>query len=543
MLPCVRAGGARRGAAPVRGRRRIVHRLARSDNARLARRGRASSSTSVSLVSRRFGALSSLLLFAAAAAAPAHAQNAGLAAPTAHARVGFERIRLPGSEHVGLLGTSYLVDVPSVEGLALGPAVYGGITGHRGGFFTLGGEVAWRRHIAGPVGVEVGLYAGGGGGAGAPVGGGLMFRPHVDLLWDLGPAALGLSLSRVRFPSGRIDSTQVGIVLDAINDFRYVPAARLGSPVRGGGRSGLGFDRVQIVASAYRTRHGLALDDGTAAPRTIGMLGLRAEQAFDANAYWGVEANGTTQRSVAGYAEYLGVLGYETEAVSRTLNVGARIALGMGGGGGLPTGGGLLAKATVYGIVRISNELGVALEAGLVDAPKGRLRAAHAGAALVWSLDGPDNAGLPARPARTDFSAGLLRYRAPRRDGSVSALEADVLRVDRYLGAHLYLSGEVHSALRGGAGGYTAALVGLGWSQPLGSSLAVGAEVLGGASGGGGVDSRGSLVRPMGWLAWQLSPAVALRVGAGRVKSPHGPLSSTAVDAALVFTYGVAAGS
>jgi len=162
---------------------------------------------------------------------------------------------------------------------------------------------------------------------------------------------------------------------------------------------------------------------------------------------------------------------------------------------------------------------------------------------LVWSLDGPDASGAPARPTRTDFSAGLLRYSAPRHDGSERPLVADVLRFDRYVGPHLYVSGEVHSAVSGDAGGYSAAMLGLGWSQPITAGVRVGAELLGGASGGGGVQSQGSIVRPMGWLAWQLTPAVALRLGAGHVRSPHGGLSSTAVDAALVFTYGVAAGS
>ena len=63
-----------------------------------------------------------------AALPDAGAQGTALAVPSAHARVGYERIKLPGDERVGLLGTSYLVDVPLLEGLAAGPAVYGAIT-------------------------------------------------------------------------------------------------------------------------------------------------------------------------------------------------------------------------------------------------------------------------------------------------------------------------------------------------------------------------------------------------------------------------------
>ncbi len=65
---------------------------------------------------------------------------------------------------------------PGASGLALGPAVYGAVSGRHGGFFSLGGEVAWRRRLIGPVGVELGLFAGGGGGGAVPAGSGLMLQ-------------------------------------------------------------------------------------------------------------------------------------------------------------------------------------------------------------------------------------------------------------------------------------------------------------------------------------------------------------------------------
>ena len=483
----------------------------------------------------------------ASAAAPARAAAAGEAGggfemPSAHGRIGFERIRFPGNEPVGLVGTSYLVDVGSAPGLSVGPAVYSAVSGRRGGFFTFGGEAAWRRQIAGPIGVELGLYAGGGGGGGAPEGGGLMLRPHADLLWDFGHYALGLSVSRVKFPNGSIDSTQVGIVLNAINDFRYVPAERLGTAVRGGSRAGFGFDRVQLVSALYRTRSG-RLADGRPLPRSIGLLGVRAEQSLSPSTYWGFEANRTTRSEVSGYAEYLGTLGAETEVVPGRINLGARLALGAAGGGGVRTGGGGMAKAAVYSIVRLSNEFGLELEAGVASAPRGRFGAAQVGAALVWAVDGPDAAGAPSRPTRTDFSGGLERFHALRKDGSTRALTADVLKIDRYLSPNLYLAGQVHSAVVGGAGGYTSALAGIGWTQPLAPRLHAGAELLAGASGGGGVDSRGSIVQPMAYLGYALTPALAVRIGAGRVKALHGPLSSPVFDLSLTVSYGVSAGS
>jgi hypothetical protein len=477
-----------------------------------------------------------------AAAVAADDEGAATDAPSAHARITFEKVKFPGNENVGMLGTSYLVDVSRAHGISLGPAVYGAITGGRGGFFTIGGEAAWRQRLIGPFGVEVGMYAGGGGGAGAPQGGGLMLRPHLDLLAEFGATAFGVSLSHVKFPNGQISSTQWGLVFNLSDEFRSTRADRLDAPVRASGRSGIGFDRIQIVASAYRTRSGSTLLDGRAEPPTIGLIGVRGEQAIGRYGYWGVEANGATQSAVAGYAEFLGTLGAETELVHNGLTAGARIAAGMGGGGGVPTGGGLLVKGALYGVIRLSSDLGVSLEGGLTSAPRGELRAAHVAAGLVWALDGPAAAGVPARPVRTEFGGGVEQYDAARRGGETRSMSLVVLRIDRFVTPNLYLSGQAHSAFAGGAGGFTSAFLGAGWSQPFSARWHVGAELLAGAAGGGGVDSRGAVAQAMLYTGAQLTPSVGLRIGAGRIEALRGPLGATVVGATLVFTYGVSAG-
>ena len=496
----------------------------------------------------RTASVAMLALVAALAghAPAAHAAEAGtpsVATPAAHARISFERVRFPGAgPRVGLVGTSYLVDLPGVRGLSIGPAVYGAVSGGHGGFFTLGGELAWRQRLIGPVGIELGVYAGGGGGGGAPQGSGLMLRPHADLVWDLGPVALGASISHVRYAGGRIDSTQLGLVLNANSDFRFVPAARLGDPARAGGRAGLGFDRVQLVGSVYRTPRGKTLQDGRPLPRSIGTAGVRAEQSWGRNAFWGVEASRAGRDGIGGYAEYLGTVGVETEVVRDALTVGTRLGVGMAGGGGVSTGGGLLVKAGVYGIARLGNDLGVALEAGYARAPNGNFRAAQAGLALVWALDGPASTGLATRPARTDFSAGVERFDAPGPDLRQHATTGARLKIDRYLTTNVYVTGQAVAAAGGEAGGYAAALAGAGWNQPLGSRLHVGAELLAGAGGGGRVDAGGVLLQPRAYVGYQLTPSLALRAGAGRVRSTGGALSSNVFDLSLNVTYGVSAG-
>jgi hypothetical protein len=496
-------------------------------------------------VALRFARPACLGAIVAALAAPALAAEAAetaLQSPSAHARISFERATFPGDESVGLVGTTYLVDVAGLPGISIGPAVYGAITGQRGGFFTIGGEAAWRQPLIGPVGVELGFYVGGGGGGGAPQGGGLMLRPHADLLADLGPVAVGVSLSHIKFPNGAISSTQWGLVLNVNGQFKYTQATHLDTPVPAGGRSGIGFDRIQIVAGAYRTRSGTTLLDGSAAPEKIGLIGVRAEQTIGSHAYWGLEANGAAKSEVAGYAEYLGTVGAETEVVANRVTLGGRVAVGMGGGGGVRVGGGLLAKASAYGVVRLTESIGISLEGGLTDAPNGEFRAGYLAAGLVWVLDGPHASGPAARPVRTDFSAGIERYDAARNDGSTRSLGTAVLKVDRFVSPNVYLTGQVHTGIVGDAGGYTAAFVGAGWWQPFGKRWHVAAELLGGAAGGGGVDSGGAVAQATAYAGLQLSPAIGVRLAVGHIKSLHGALANTTVGAMLNFTYGVSQG-
>ena len=134
--------------------------------------------------------------------------------------LGFERIKLPQGERLGLVGTSVLFE--ATDSLGVGPVVYGAATGERGGFFVGGIEAQHRLALRPGLALATGLFAGGGGGGGAPVGGGLMLRPAATLLWDIGSTLqAGLSWSMVKFPSGQIDSRQFGLVLAWRDRFRH----------------------------------------------------------------------------------------------------------------------------------------------------------------------------------------------------------------------------------------------------------------------------------------------------------------------------------
>ncbi len=472
-------------------------------------------------------------------------QATSITTQPAELRLGIERITLPGSERLGLVGGTYLLGLG--HGIAFGPGAYGAISGQRGGLFVVGAELAWQHRLSGPLVLDAGFYFGGGGGGSAPVGGGLMLRPHVDLLWDFGPFLAGVSASQVRFANGSIDSRQLGVVWTWKSEFRALQPGGAGTDASAEA-SGIGIDRIDTFVASYRPRAAAKRLNGAALDDAIGLVGMRLERRLSDHVFGGFEAAGAASGGVAGYAEALATLGAETTVGSDALGhdalrIGGRVALGMGGGGRIDVGGGLLLSTELYGQWRIARGLSVGLGAGLTRAPQGSFGGTRWSASLDWDLSGtPQPLGGVASAVRTDWVGGAERYRAQRTDGSTRSLDAVILAANRFITPQVYLSGQVHSGFAGDAGGYTVGLLGVGAQANVWRAVGAGAELLVGAAGGGGVNtSGGAVMQPSIYLNAAVSPQLALRVSAGRIKALRhgGLLDATTLGASLVYSYGV----
>jgi hypothetical protein len=450
-------------------------------------------------------------------------------------RITAEKIQFTTNETMGLLGVNYLIE--TVPNLYLGGAAYGALTGQRGGFFTIGSELAWHQKFNDVWAWEMGLYAGGGGGssANAQVGGGLMLRPHIDLFRNVDGHRVGISMSQVRFPTGSIRSNQVGLVLASDTDFlEYGDAANTTSKSR---RGGVGFDRVHAVVGSYQ---GQILSPG-GGKKTVGLVGFRMEQRYRENMFWGIEAAGAATGGIAGYAEFLGTAGIETSVLQGDVVLAGRLAAGMGGGGAASVGGGQLYKAGGVATLNLSRSTHAALEAGYAAAPTGRMRTRYVAANLTLDLDHPFSSDTTPQIDHYEFLLGSNRYlHTAHKNGSVNAMDVLTLTINRYLTDNIYLSGQAHSAFAGkNEGGFSAGLFGLGWrSQPINEKLRVGAEMLLGAAGGGAVDSSGgAIIAPSVYLDWQLNPLFTMRLASSRIKSVNGALNTQTAEAAIKFSY------
>ncbi|MGZ5818934.1 MAG: hypothetical protein ACXWJD_09320 [Burkholderiaceae bacterium] len=454
-------------------------------------------------------------------------------------RFGFEQMTLPGNEKMGMMGTTYLIEVaPHVY---LGPAAYSSVTGQRGGFYTAGGELAWRQKLVSNLSLEAGAYVGGGGGGSSIVGGGLMLRPHADLMWDFGGYRAGISASSVRFPNGHIHTNQIGLVVDFDMQFLHTGFGYSDQEVPATGRTGVGFDRAIAVVGAYKPGKSSTLLSGPPLRNSIGYVGIRMERMITPHFFAGLVAAGANTGGVAGYAEFLATTGVETPIFDNRLTVGTRVALGTGGGGAVSVGGGVLVKAGAYATANISRNFHVSLEGGVADSPQGNFRATYGTLGLHWDLDHPYSVDTPSKLVVNEWVAGTERYfKAARKNGTVRDMDLITIKLNRYVTESLYLTGQAHSAYAGHAGGYSVGLVGAGYRTSRNySGWYAGAELLAGAAGGGSVDTSGGVVvQPTIYAGVGLSKSVSARVSAGRIISQKGELSSNVLEFGLSYSFG-----
>jgi hypothetical protein len=473
-----------------------------------------------------------------------------------------EQVHVGGGVHMGMLGLDYRrLFTPQ---WSAGLSAYGAATGDRGGFFAWGAHGTYRQ-TWGPWQAETGLFAGGGGGSPAWVGGGLMLRPHVELSRAVGAWRLGVGASRVKFPNGQVDSSQPYVSL------RWSADRYLGP---GGGAPSLAWDAAGSARAAdselagvlgvYRpTRPPGRGETGKQGSLQYGGLAYRRSldtgPVLGATPYVGLTTLGAVGGGYDGYAELTGAMGLQWRAAMwPSLALRIEAALGAGGAGAtVDTGGGGLAKASGALVwqatpnVSMSAVLGHVRSLGRFDANEARLELAWrfrdilpAGAGGGRRTEGP----APAELAWTPWSvcAGWSRYASTLRDdGSSSPMGMIALRLERRFGPHWRLVTQASTAATGQAGGYAAGQIGAGWmSQRLaGSPLQWGLEASVGAAGGGSVRVDGGRIGQAQLQArYALSPDWAVQIDVGRLRSLRGDLSTPLLGVSLVSLFSMLEG-
>ena len=463
-------------------------------------------------------------------------------------------LKLPSGDRIALASLSYLMAVDDEWGF--GPGFYGAAKGHYGGIFTVGftGQRRWRlgehTHLA------AGLYVGAGGGLSSDqlrFGGGLMLRPEISIRTETGDWYTGVSLSHVRFPTGKgnVSDTQLGFVIGRASGFASFSPCDSGRPGRAGTRTGLGFDEITVLGGIAKPTSATRNRGGAANTRRMGKAGAELRQYIADGSWWAVEASGAAQGGSDGYMEVLASAGQDWALFgAKSLRVGGLIGAGLGGGGSIDTGNGWLLRAGPS--LRWITPWGASLrlDAAVTRAPSGHFASRDLRVGLSMPLDqtpsssgaAPDVTGT----VRTQQVFASVQHlpRVHFKGGSTEAISNLAVLMTREFSPSIYGVAQAGSAALGRAGAYSFGLFGLGLQSPyLIGGTRFGLEGMVGAAGGGGVAVGGGAVMQVeGYAQWALAEHLRLRAGLGQWRTLRGSGQSSPIfNLSLGYAFGTLA--
>lgn len=473
-------------------------------------------------------------------------------------RFSYESIELPMKENMGLAGVQYIVDIGSSFYGGIG--FYGAVSGDRGGFFTGGFAGGYRLPLTSSLYADTGLYVGGGGGRGAPQGGGLMVRPHIGLIYDIGMFRAGIEYSSVQFPNGDIHSNQFSGVLDFPFENLAATASGKDDPVSSlcaasvtEGREVL-FTRSTIAPryTYYRPADSARNADHATKTGPFQVLGIEYDHWLGDLPYVLIQASGAVGGNADGYAEVFAGLGLKLPLIERrgsfALYMDANGAVGAAGGGNLDTGNGMITKISLGAIIEADGKFGLSLRAGKA-ASHGTFEAATYETSLRYSWEAAFLGGPAKEPATTVHDVKISEWRirnavqqyynATYKDGIQQNISLLGVKLDTIInGTQFYITGQALSAVLGNAGGYSAGFMGIGYeTQPIFTERTRAfIELLGGAGGGGGIDTGGgAIVNGAAGLRYEITQNLGLELEIGHVSALSGELNS--VTSGISLTY------
>jgi len=461
---------------------------------------------------------------------------------TGHLSTGYERMFLPGSEPMGLLKVGALFDVNPY--LYFGSDLYSAVYGKRGGFFTVGVEGGVHFPLSRRLELNSGVFLGAGGGGSAPQGGGLMVRPYAGVTYDLGLFALEAGMSRVWFPNGKIDSTQIYAGISMPFGGRYWGGHgfdHTGVPDNDAEASGV---TTHVLLEHYRPAGGVHDVHSTKATEPYSLAGVEFVVG-SGSVYHFFQAAGAGAGSSTGYMEVFGGMGYRYRA-GDLFSLGIQGAIGAAGGGRVDTGGGLMYRGDVVLDVPLFDHLHLGARYGQIGAFAGSFNAISYGMTFgyeerFFGLGDPtflrEDTALSAWRFRL-MNKSYLPTKGMFNDGQVNRIDLIGIALNRFLTPNIYVTGESFWAWQGQAGGYAEGVFGLGYQTDSYRGFHLYAEGLAGVGGGGDVHMDGGMfISVGGGITYDIDRSTQLYLGTAYVRSRTGGFRSTSIDVGLNYNF------
>ncbi|MGY5351701.1 hypothetical protein ACXGQW_03910 [Wenyingzhuangia sp. IMCC45533] len=420
-------------------------------------------------------------------------------------RISGEFINMHNEPDIGFLGHGYEVFglIPKFKSVYFGVNAYSALTGIRSGFIVFGVSTGIQKSIYKDwFSYDLGLYLGGGGGSGAPDGGGLMIRPHLDFQIDLSKnIALRTGVSGITFPSGAINSFNVNIGAVIKTNTYFVSEL---NDSQSNYSSNSYFSNMELSASSlnlFNFRKGPLRPDNTGNPSVISLVGLTLKTHQKKSVFGVLKLGGAFTGGVDGFMMLLSGLGYQVP-ITHWLYLNASALAGGAGGGDVDFGGGLATQIQA-GLAFKLKDYYLEVSGGNTYAPNGNFKSNHLDVSLgkTFKMYRNSSSNLKEVVVADEFKEEGFNFSVFNRSYFLDDLELD--KNDRNYDAIFNLIGfelskKVYKktsllaatvwAYQGSYGAYAEGWLGLKQTFFSKNNMGLNAKIWIGAGGGGGIN-------------------------------------------------------
>jgi hypothetical protein len=476
-------------------------------------------------------------------------------------RTSYELLKMSGEPDLGMLGMGadfFIVD--KIPNLYFTINTYSAIVGKRPGLITVGTGAGYVQPLfRSPLSLDAGIFVGGGGGGGAPDGGGLITRLHLNLTYRFKHVSFFTGYSRLDFPTGEIGGNNLNAGLTFSTQFS---TARKGGTLSrtDGFVDNLDLQsklRVQVTGQNYLNFAGRpTFQSDVDAPRggEISMLGVELDHFFHEKWYAALKLHGAVAGGIDGYMSYLVGLGFEQALGTDRLTLDTQLLAGPSGGGGIASGGGGIIQGSVGLRALVGNAYGIKAAIGQTITPGGEFNGTLLELGLSKNFQfvstASDRKKTAYRLKDTDrlheFGFELLNRTYYSSANSVDKNERPYDRAFNLIGLiaskkihpHFDILGATYWAYQGSYGAYAEGLLGVRYRYEWTPSWQFRAQVMGGAAGGGGIDTgHGLVIQYSAGLAHQLNQNWGFSIGAGQMTSISGNFKPFFTDVGIIYRF------
>ncbi len=482
------------------------------------------------------------------------AQNVEFKTHKLNYKLSYEMLKMKGEPDIGMagIGTDLFI-FEKLPNLYLTLNSYSAITGERPGLISFGAGLGYVQPLFdSPLAVDAGIFIGGGGGANAPDGGGLITREHLNLSYSFKNFSVFGGYSRLDFPTGNMGSNNInfGVSLSSFFDTAQqltgnLDVYELNSEIK---KSRFRFN---LLGTRY-----LHFSEGPTfsakKDKNIQLVGVEIDRFINDKFYAALKLNGAVTGGVDGYMSYLIGFGFEQSLWTGSLALDTQVLGGPSGGGGIASGGGGTLQGSLGLRAHLGNEYELKAALGQTIAPEGNFN----GTFFELGLSKNFNFISPQKNQNTPYSLKLNeklhgfgleilnRTYFPPTGLDKNGDEYDKLfnligfQISKRLNKNFAALGSTYWAYQGSYGAYAEGWLGLRYIYPFNANWVVQAQFLGGAAGGGGIDLGSGLAFQYGaGLARAIDENWKISLNGGKIHGLHGNFKPYFIDLGVNYSF------